>query len=103
MLYKIKRRFDSLYPTFQVFDGTKPISLLEFLATFKEGFNDLRASEALAVLSLASYLDGQAKTHYKALTTPGVRTTTSILGGTWPAFVDSFIKRYITGDILQLA
>ena len=103
MLYKIKRRFDSLYPTFQVFDGTKPFKLLEFLATVREGFNALRASESLAVLALAYYLDGQAKTHYTALTTPGVRTTTSILGGTWPALVDSFIKRYLTDDILQAA
>ena len=103
MLYKVKRRFDSLYPTFHVFDSTKPIKLLEFLTTVREGFNALRASEALAVLALAYYLDGQAKTHYTALTTPGVRTTTSILGETWPALVDSFIKRYLTDDILQAA
>ena len=103
MLYKIKMRFDSLYPTFQVFDGIKPIKLLKFLATVRESFNALRASEALAVLALAYYLDGQAKTHYTALPTPGVRTTTSILGGTWPALVDSFIKRYLADDILQAA
>ena len=58
MLYKIKRRFDSLYPTFQVFDDTKPIKLLEFLATVREVFNALRTSEALAVLALSYYLDG---------------------------------------------
>ena len=86
-----------------MFDGTKPIKLLEFLATVREGFNALRASEALAVLSLAYYLECQAKTHYTVLTTPGVRTTTSILGGTWQALVDSFIKRYLTDDILQAA
>ena len=73
------------------------------MATVREGFNALRATEALSVLSLAYYLEGQAKTHYTALTTPGVRTTTSILGGMWPALVDSFIKRYLTDDILQAA
>ena len=103
MLYKIKRRFDSLYPTFQVFDGTEPIKLLEFLATVREGFNEVRASEALAVLALEYYLDGQAKTLYTALNTPGAQTTNSILGGTWPALVDSFINRYLTDDILQAA
>ena len=61
MLYKIKRRFDSLYPTSQVYDGTKPIKLLEFLATIREVFNTLWASEALAVLALAYYLNRTSK------------------------------------------
>ena len=61
---RIKRRFDDLYPGFAPFGGSPTIRLLAFVATLRDGFNALEASEEVAAMLLTYYLEGSAKTLY---------------------------------------
>ena len=80
---RIKRRFDDLYPGFAPFGGSTPIRLLEFLTTLRDGFNALKASEALASLLLTYYLEGQRRpcTHRSARPEFALRQVPSVAPG----------------------
>ena len=65
-LARTKKSVDGLYPRLDPFTGKKPITLLSFLATLREGFNHLYVSEAIAVSLISFYLEGTAKNVYTA-------------------------------------
>ena len=101
-LARTKKSFDGLYPRLEPFTGKKPITLLSFLATLREGFNHLYVSEAIAVSLISFYLEGTAKSVYTAQTRSGARTT-GVLSKTWPHVVQTLIKRFLTDDVLHTA
>lgn len=51
-MYKLKAQIDGLYPTLGLLSGFKPIELLSFLESMKEGLEALGKSEGAAVLVL---------------------------------------------------
>ena len=65
IMYKIKRSVDSLAPSLGTFDGTAPIKLLHFLASFAKTVSDVGKSEAIDILLVSYYLERDASTAYK--------------------------------------
>ena len=102
LLARTKKSFDGLYPRLETFNGKKPITLLSFLSTIREGFDHLFVSEAVGVSLLSFYLEGSAKSVYVAQTQSGARST-NVLNKTWPYVVHALIKRFLTDDVLQEA
>ena len=102
-VYRVKRIFDALFPSFQPLDGTNPIKLLQFLASVRDGLGDLHVPEGLASLTISYYLMGSAKDMCTNQVSPGVRSSNSALASSWPFVVHALIKRYLLDDVLQRA
>ena len=98
-------RIKKLIPSLGNFDGSEPITLLQFLRALQEWLNTLRAPEGTAVRTMAFLLRGDAKNFYESRS----QSPTQNKGGytmrelTRPRMVHAFIARYLTDEHLRTA
>lgn len=100
-MYRLKKQVDGLNTTMGVFDGSDPMELLSFLATFKKAMDGLSKSEAVAVRVLAYFLADDAKDAYQSQMSPGALDQGTAFSMSWPYVVHMLIKRFLTDDVLQ--
>ncbi len=102
-IVRLKLHIEGLQTSMEKFDATRPIKLLDFLATFKEAVDALGKSEAVAVRVLAFFLEGDAKDAYMAQMAPGTRSRGTPLSMTWPYVINMLLERFLSDDVLEEA
>ena len=93
----------NLYPIPEPFSGDKPMKLLGLLYILKLSFDTLGISEAVACRAMGPFLTGEAAQFWHAQIAPGFLAADIHRRYTWPNMVDSFLKRYLTDDVLSEA
>jgi len=102
-MYKMKWKIQSYAPTLGTFSGENPITLLPFLATFREVMNDLHKTEGAAVRILSYFLTERASDAYAAHMSQKFNMGSKPYVGTYPCVVDMLIRKYVSDEILQKA
>lgn len=86
-----------------MFDATRPIKLLDFLATFMKAVDVLGKSDAVAVWVFAFYIEGNDKDTYISQMDPDPKIRGTLLSKTWPIVVNMLIERFLSDDFLKEA
>ena len=102
-LYKVKERAQSRYRSLEVFDGSDPMKLFEFLATYKRAMDDMGKSEAVAVRALDGFLEEDSLDAYKMQMTSDISFVDGQDTTTWPHVVNCLLSTFITDELLQSA
>ena len=102
-MYKMKWKVQSYAPTLGTFSGEDPISLLPFLATFRNVMNDLHKTEGAAVRILSYFLTKPASDAYAAHMSQKFNMGSKPYVGTYPCVVDMLVRKYVSDEVLQKA
>jgi len=84
-----------------IFDGKRPVAILNFLASFKKALDGERIPEAGALQILPHFLDGSPKDIYEGM----MDDANAGCGGfsTWPHAVQFLLESYATNENIQQA
>ena len=102
-MYKMKYKIQAYAPTLGVFSGEDPITLLPFLATFRDVMNDHHKTEGAAVRILPYFLVDRASRAYHSHMSQKFNMGSKPYVGTYPCVVDMLIRKYVSDEVLQKA
>ena len=85
------------------FDGTNAIELLHFLKDVRITFNSQHLTEGVAIRVLAHFLERDAERLHTSYSMRGIRASQLHDDLSWPGFINQFIKRYLTDEVLGVA